>query len=319
MTSTAKGRTCPTPAARQKQVWDKAAPGYDKQIAFFEKTWFAGGREWLGERALGRVLEVAIGTGRNLPCYPADVTITGIELSPRCWQSAGSAPPTSAVTLTCAKATPSTCQSRTPHSTPSSARCRCAPYPAPTPRSARCGESLPRRAASAAGPYRQHLAAGLRPPVALGAFHDPHGRGALHPPPAAPGPGGRVPGRGERTAQGRHRGAHPRSQTRLTLSVQARITAAGTLYGAGSVPATSRCGIPQLSVVPAGRLGSAGPRQGTSVSTDALTSRNHGSCRQLSPTPSTPMALRPRQASIPLPTTPTPSPCCASDILGKVV
>jgi hypothetical protein len=117
MTSTAKGRTCPTPAARQKQVWDKAAPGYDKQIAFFEKTWFAGGREWLGERALGRVLEVAIGTGRNLPCYPADVTITGIELSPRCWQSAGSAPPTSAVTLTCAKATPSTCQSRTPHST----------------------------------------------------------------------------------------------------------------------------------------------------------------------------------------------------------
>jgi ubiquinone/menaquinone biosynthesis C-methylase UbiE len=82
MTSTAKGRTCPTPAARQQRVWDKAAPGYDKQIAFFEKIWFAGGREWLGERARGRVLEVAIGTGRNLPCYPADVTITGIELSP---------------------------------------------------------------------------------------------------------------------------------------------------------------------------------------------------------------------------------------------
>jgi len=58
------------------------APGYDKQIAFFEKIWFAGGREWLGERARGRVLEVAIGTGRNLPHYPADVTITGIELSP---------------------------------------------------------------------------------------------------------------------------------------------------------------------------------------------------------------------------------------------
>ena len=83
MTSTAKGRTCQTPAARQKQVWDKAAPGYDKQIAFFEKIQFAGGREWLGERARGRVLEVAIGTGRNLPCYPADVTITGIEAQPR--------------------------------------------------------------------------------------------------------------------------------------------------------------------------------------------------------------------------------------------
>jgi ubiquinone/menaquinone biosynthesis C-methylase UbiE len=66
----------------QKQVWDKAAPSYDRQIAFFEKIQFAGGREWLGERARGRVLEVAIGTGRNLPHYPADVAITGVELSP---------------------------------------------------------------------------------------------------------------------------------------------------------------------------------------------------------------------------------------------
>ena len=85
MTTTAKvnkAKACPTPTARQKQVWDKAAPGYDKQIAFFEKIQFAGGREWLGQRARGQVLEVAIGTGLNLPCYPADVTITGIELSP---------------------------------------------------------------------------------------------------------------------------------------------------------------------------------------------------------------------------------------------
>ena len=82
MTSPAKARTCPTPAARQKQVWDKAAPGYDKQIAFFEKTWFGGGREWLGERVHGRVLEVAIGTGRSLPYYRVGAIVTGIELSP---------------------------------------------------------------------------------------------------------------------------------------------------------------------------------------------------------------------------------------------
>ena len=77
-----KAKACPTPTARQKQVWDKAAPGYDKQIAFFEKIQFAGGREWLGARARGQVLEIAIGTGRSLPCYPADVTVTGIDLSP---------------------------------------------------------------------------------------------------------------------------------------------------------------------------------------------------------------------------------------------
>ena len=82
MTSPPKVRACETPAARQKRVWDKSAPSYDKQVAFFEKIWFGGGREWLGERSQGRVLEVAIGTGRNLPHYRADATVTGIELSP---------------------------------------------------------------------------------------------------------------------------------------------------------------------------------------------------------------------------------------------
>ena len=82
MTSTGMPKMCPTPSARQKRIWDKAAPGYDRQIAFFERNWFSGGREWLGERARGRILEVAVGTGRSLPYYPADATVTGIELSP---------------------------------------------------------------------------------------------------------------------------------------------------------------------------------------------------------------------------------------------
>jgi ubiquinone/menaquinone biosynthesis C-methylase UbiE len=71
-----------TATARQRRVWDKGAPSYDRQIALLERIWFAGGREWLGARARDRVLEVAIGTGRNLAHYPADVTLTGVELSP---------------------------------------------------------------------------------------------------------------------------------------------------------------------------------------------------------------------------------------------
>lgn len=82
MTSNRRARTGERLAARQRRVWDKNAPSYDKQIAFFEKTWFGGGREWLGQRANGRVLEIAIGTGRNLSHYPAEATVTGVELSP---------------------------------------------------------------------------------------------------------------------------------------------------------------------------------------------------------------------------------------------
>ena len=68
--------------AKARRAWDRAAPSYDKQIALFERTWFGGGREWLGTRAQGRVLEVAVGTGRDLPFYPAGATLTGIDLSP---------------------------------------------------------------------------------------------------------------------------------------------------------------------------------------------------------------------------------------------
>lgn len=77
-----------TPTARQRRVWDRAAPTYDRQIALFERIWFAGGREWLAARARGRVLEVAIGTGRSLDHYADDTTLTGIELSPAMLQRA---------------------------------------------------------------------------------------------------------------------------------------------------------------------------------------------------------------------------------------
>jgi ubiquinone/menaquinone biosynthesis C-methylase UbiE len=71
-----------SPTERQRRVWDKAAPAYDRQIAFFERIWFGGGREWLAARAQGRLLEVAVGTGRNLGLYRPGVAVTGVELSP---------------------------------------------------------------------------------------------------------------------------------------------------------------------------------------------------------------------------------------------
>ena len=66
---------------RVRRLQDREAPRYEKQIAFFERLLFAGGRQWVCGQARGDVLELAAGTARNLPYYPADVTLTGIELS----------------------------------------------------------------------------------------------------------------------------------------------------------------------------------------------------------------------------------------------
>lgn len=67
---------------RTRKLWDKYAAGYDREIARVERLLFPGGRQWACAQAAGDVLEVAIGTGRNLPYYPAGVRLTGIDLSP---------------------------------------------------------------------------------------------------------------------------------------------------------------------------------------------------------------------------------------------
>jgi ubiquinone/menaquinone biosynthesis C-methylase UbiE len=71
-----------TETDRVRRIQDKAAPKYDRQISFFERVLFGDGREWVCSRARGEVLELACGTARNLPFYPAEVELTGIELSP---------------------------------------------------------------------------------------------------------------------------------------------------------------------------------------------------------------------------------------------
>lgn len=43
---------------------------------------FGDARSWICTQATGTVLEIAVGTGRNLPFYPHDIQLTGIDLSP---------------------------------------------------------------------------------------------------------------------------------------------------------------------------------------------------------------------------------------------
>jgi ubiquinone/menaquinone biosynthesis C-methylase UbiE len=68
---------------RLRRYWDNHARSYDRQMAFWERRLFADGRHWVCAQATGEVLEVAIGTGRNLPLYPDGIHLTGIDFSPQ--------------------------------------------------------------------------------------------------------------------------------------------------------------------------------------------------------------------------------------------
>ena len=66
---------------RTRRLWDRYAPRYDRQIALSERLLFPDGRAWACSQASGDVLEVAVGTGLNLPYYPEGTAFTGIDLS----------------------------------------------------------------------------------------------------------------------------------------------------------------------------------------------------------------------------------------------
>jgi ubiquinone/menaquinone biosynthesis C-methylase UbiE len=65
---------------RVRQRWDRHAATYDRGIAT-ERFLIGDARAFLCGQASGEVLEVAIGTGRNLPHYPPGTRLTAIDLS----------------------------------------------------------------------------------------------------------------------------------------------------------------------------------------------------------------------------------------------
>ncbi|MFI1917241.1 class I SAM-dependent methyltransferase [Nocardia sp. NPDC020380] len=67
--------------ARWHHYWDKKSRSYDKEMGFWDRHVFGDSRPWACSQATGEVLEVAIGTGLNIPFYPETVHLTGIDLS----------------------------------------------------------------------------------------------------------------------------------------------------------------------------------------------------------------------------------------------
>jgi ubiquinone/menaquinone biosynthesis C-methylase UbiE len=87
-------RLSPEERSRQNVLrrasYREEAETYDREAAFAER-WFFGSkhRGWACSMATGRTLEVAIGTGLNLPLYPAAAAVTGIDLTPEMLAIAG--------------------------------------------------------------------------------------------------------------------------------------------------------------------------------------------------------------------------------------
>lgn len=67
--------------ARWQQYWDRKSTTYDKEMSAWDGRLFGDSRKWACSQATGHVLEVAIGTGLNLPHYADGAVLTGLDLS----------------------------------------------------------------------------------------------------------------------------------------------------------------------------------------------------------------------------------------------
>lgn len=78
-----------TRAERLRRAWEKEADHFDRQIAPLDRRLLAASRRWVTARARGATLEIAVGTGLNLPHYPPGLRLTGIDWSAEMVRHAG--------------------------------------------------------------------------------------------------------------------------------------------------------------------------------------------------------------------------------------
>lgn len=67
--------------AEVTRTYDRMAPVYDALDAVYEWSWKRRLRAELFAHARGRLLDVGVGTGCNMPFYPADSEVVGIDSS----------------------------------------------------------------------------------------------------------------------------------------------------------------------------------------------------------------------------------------------
>lgn len=65
----------------ETSTFDQIAAPYDRGMAPLERLWLREMRRQLLPHARGRVLEIGVGTGANLPFYPPSVYLTAVDES----------------------------------------------------------------------------------------------------------------------------------------------------------------------------------------------------------------------------------------------
>lgn len=73
--------TASTETERVRRFYGRSAKSYDRWMRFYDRLLLDDRRQSICARATGRTLELAIGTGLNLPFFPRDVDLVGIDLS----------------------------------------------------------------------------------------------------------------------------------------------------------------------------------------------------------------------------------------------
>lgn len=64
-------------------TYERIAPLYDAMESFWEVSWKKRLRRMLFDGLTGRILDAGAGTGLNIPYYPSDAEMVGVDLSPK--------------------------------------------------------------------------------------------------------------------------------------------------------------------------------------------------------------------------------------------
>jgi ubiquinone/menaquinone biosynthesis C-methylase UbiE len=64
-------------------TYERIAPLYDAMESFWEVSWKKKLRRMLFDGLTGRILDAGAGTGLNIPYYPSDAEMVGVDLSPK--------------------------------------------------------------------------------------------------------------------------------------------------------------------------------------------------------------------------------------------